>query len=1310
MHTPDNAHTDNGDTGNGRADGGAASAERPVAPVAGTTESSQPSDAIRISSSRPSFWVEPSICRRDGDAIEARLVLDPNQQTFLHDHQLDGQPVLPLTFALELMAETAALAAPEWHVSQVKQLRMLSGIVIQEGRCELIVRAEPSPQQEAPRSWNVRIARADVPGRALYRALVCLTPVLPQPPAAAELAAVRPSAVLSARQAYVTRLFHGPAFQVIERIEGIDDVGVDALVRSEAQRPSLLLHPILLDAAPQLAIVWSRHAFDTTPLPNAVAAYHHFRLPRGQQVEVCLRVSALGSNRNRGRRVVPGRGTCLGHYGGVGRFRERRTQPVGGTDDVSPCDMNHLNTTDAAENEAVPHLRSHGGNNVRTGEDIAIVGMACLFPGADNPADYWHNIVHQVDCITDPPADWQPELFLDESAANPDRVYVGKGGYLGPLCRFSPIKYGIVPNSIEGGEPDQFIALRCAFEALADAGYPELPINRAKTAVIMGRGTYANRGYFSLLQHGFVVDQVIEVIKRLDPTFDAGKCEILRAELKKNLPPSNAETAPGVSHCVLVGRIANRLDLNGPAYTIDAACAASLLAVEQGMRELRDGTCDAVLAGGAQVSTCALVSLIFCQLQALSRTGNISPLSAQANGTLLGSGCGIVVMKRRSDAERDGNRIYCLLKSVGISSDGRAAGILAPASTGQQLAIRNAFERAQLSPATIGLIEAHATGIMLGDSTEIESLDATYGAGGQRPSVALGSVKSQIGHLIPASGSASIIKTALALYHRVLPPTLAHGEANPRLSVEHSRFYVSQEPRPWIHGDEETPRRASVDAFGFGGINAHAILEEHPQQDPAKWESLERVWPVELVVVSAANRQELVQQVTRLADWLTEAEGIRLLDVAATCAKQLLSCRVAICAKDIPDLLKKLRRVAERLDDAQRSKIQDRSGIFWYAEPLAATGRVACVFPGEGAQYPNMLADLCRHFPEVRRQFDLTDRAFVGRPWDERPSRVVFPLPEERAQAETDLFRMEWAADVVAAANRGLLELMQNLGVQFDSAVGHSSGEFIALWAAGAVDFHSEQELVDCIRRGTQCTEEIVVGDLVPAAKLMTVGGIGREPVEEVVAESTGRLQITMDNCPHQVVIAGDEDVTEWAVAKLRSRGAICQPFPWDRAYHTEASAPACRPLEAYIQSIALRPPRIELWSCATASPYPSDLNAVRALAVRQWKSRVRFRETIEAMYAAGTRLFVEVGPRGNLSSFIADTLQGKPHAAVPMNVARTGGVAQLCRCWRCWRHMAWTFISIICINGVDRCSWISPWLRLLPQNPIPSCDWIFRS
>jgi acyl transferase domain-containing protein/4'-phosphopantetheinyl transferase EntD len=895
-------------------------------------------------------------------------------------------------------------------------------------------------------------------------------------------------------------------------------------------------------------------------------------------------------------------------------------------------------------------------------EDIAIVGMACVFPGADTPSRFWQNIVDRVDCISDAPTCWNAESYCGPDSGALLPVYTPRGGYLGALSRFNPAKYGVMPSGIDGAEPDQYLALRVAFATLADAGIPERPLNRDRTGVILGRGVHVNRGVVSLLMHGYGLDQFVEILRQLEPERSAADLVRIRAELQHHLPPYTTETVPGLMPCAMTGRIANRLDLNGPTFTVDAACSSTLMAAEHAVRELRSGRCDAVLVGGVQVSSLVFVHQLFCQLQALSQSGLIAPFSAKAQGTLLGEGCGMLLLKRRADAERDGHQIYALIKEIGISSDGRGAGLLAPRTEGQQLALRRAYEQSGIAPDSLGLVEAHGTGIPLGDQTEINTLAACFGTRqGEWPTIGLGSVKSMIGHLIPASGSASLIKIALALYHRTFPPTLHAEEANPDLGLDNTPFYLSTEARPWCHGDRATPRRAGINAFGFGGINAHAILEEYTAAEETDLERLEKEWPAELVVVSAADRRALRERVRSLAAWAGRAKGVRLLDLAASCAAEPGDCRLALVVPTVQELVKKLAHAGKLLEQEDRERIQDRSGIFWYREPLARAGRVAFVFPGEGAQYPNMLADLCRQFPEVRQAFDWTDAA-LKRIGQKPLSRVIFPPPGEGARAESALYQLDGAVVGVAAAERALLALLERLHVAPDAVVGHSTGEFGAFLAAGAVAFADEEALLQAVAAGAENAAWLARSELVPRAVLTSVGGADPAAVRQALADLGGRVVLAMDNCPHQQILVGDEEASEAFVAALRGKGGLCERLPWGRAYHTDAIVPTLPAIDEYYHKLRLGTPRVELWSCTTAARYPPEPAAVHELAVRQWRSPVRFRETIQAMHAAGVRVFLEVGPRGNLSAFVSDTLGKLPHVAIPLDAARRNGLEQLCR------------------------------------------------
>ncbi|NJN19077.1 MAG: polyketide synthase [Oscillochloris sp.] len=491
-------------------------------------------------------------------------------------------------------------------------------------------------------------------------------------------------------------------------------------------------------------------------------------------------------------------------------------------------------------------------------DDIAIVGMAGLFPGAPDLNVYWEHIIAGFDATGDPPPDaWDPAIFYDREHPAHDRVYCKRGGFLGDLARFDPLANGVMPNALAGSEPDQWLALQVARSAFHDAGYANEIPERQRTAVILGKGTYLNQGNLTAAQHGQVLDQTIGLLATLHPEYSADELARIRAALQAGLPPFNPDTAPGLIPNITVGRIANRFDLMGPAYTVDAACASSLIAVDMACRDLRAGRCDLALAGGIHVVTPVPVLMLFCQLGALSRREQIRPFDHGADGTLLSEGLGMAVLKRRSDAERAGDRIYALVKGIGVASDGRALSVLAPRVEGQELALRLAYEQAGIDPRSVGLIEAHGTATLVGDATEIQSLSRVFGARGDEPArTAIGSVKSMIGHTMPAAGMAGLIKAALALYERVLPPTINVERPSPELQLERTPFYLNTATRPWIHGDV-TPRRAGVNAFGFGGINAHVILEANEAEAPT---SLAQQWDSECVLVAGVDRADLIAQ------------------------------------------------------------------------------------------------------------------------------------------------------------------------------------------------------------------------------------------------------------------------------------------------------------------------------------------------------------------------------------------------------------------------------------------------------------------
>ncbi|MEQ1504832.1 MAG: beta-ketoacyl synthase N-terminal-like domain-containing protein, partial [Myxococcota bacterium] len=504
-----------------------------------------------------------------------------------------------------------------------------------------------------------------------------------------------------------------------------------------------------------------------------------------------------------------------------------------------------------------------------TATRIAIVGMAGIFPGAPDLSTFWSNVVSGRDAVGPVPEDrWNTELYYDPTPIGATPHDTGKskskwGGFLSPVA-FDPMAYGIPPRSLAAIDPVQLLALEVARRALDDAGYgPDRAFDRERTSVVFG----AEAGTDLSTAYGLRA-QLPQYLGAIPPELDAV------------LPRLTEDSFPGVLGNVIAGRIANRLDLGGINYTVDAACASSLAAVDVACKELAAGTSDVVLAGGADLHNAIGDYLLFGSVHALSPTGRSRPFSADADGIALGEGVGAVVCKRLDDAIRDGDRIYAVIDAIAGSSDGRSLGLTAPRGHGQTLALERAYDRAGADPADIGLVEAHGTGTVVGDRTELVALTDTFTRAGVAPGqITLGSVKSNIGHTKCAAGLAGLIKASLALHHRVLPPSLHVDRPNPAWVADASPFVFRSKAAPWLDPAPGRTPKAAVSAFGFGGTNFHVVLSAHGAPPAATGLP---DWTSELVVIRD------LADVAHLAAWLDAVEGPppRLCDLALAMARR----------------------------------------------------------------------------------------------------------------------------------------------------------------------------------------------------------------------------------------------------------------------------------------------------------------------------------------------------------------------------------------------------------------------------------------
>ncbi|HWE36300.1 MAG TPA: beta-ketoacyl synthase N-terminal-like domain-containing protein, partial [Isosphaeraceae bacterium] len=883
--------------------------------------------------------------------------------------------------------------------------------------------------------------------------------------------------------------------------------------------------------------------------------------------------------------------------------------------------------------------------------DVAIVGMACRFPGAGDLFAYWENLLAARATIGDVPADrWDASTYYDPTSTEPGRVGGRRGGYLDAPIAFDAASFGIMPRTVEGGEPEQFLVLDAARSALIDAGLLDRMPDRRRIEVVIGRGNYFNRGNLTRLQHGRVIEQTLGILRALHPEWGEPDIEAVRDDLRSCLPPFEAATIPGQLTNATAGRVADRFDLAGASYVVDAASASALVALDLGAQSLASRRADLAIVGGVYLEADVDFPMVFSRLGALSKSGDARPFSEDADGMVPGEGVGVVVLKRLRDAERDGDRVYAVVRGVGVASDGKGAGLAAPDARGHLRAIRRAYRVSGVDPTTVGLIEGHGLGVPTADRAELRALRAAFPASeGESPCV-LGAASALIGHAMPAAGMAGLIKAALALYHRMLPASGVAGR--PHRLLGGSSLALNPASRPWIQG-APAPRRAGVNAFGFAGINAHAVLEEHGASADGVTPGAMVRWPSEAILLGAEDRAGLLDRVRRLADRLRGRADVDLKDLACSLSADPGRVRLGLVVESVDDLIARLDAIAPRLADPSCNAIRDARGTYFWSQPLGRSGGLAFLFPGEGSQYPGMLADLCPHFPEVRTLFDTADRLALESGAIAPPSSSLFG----GASVDAALWETGTAVNVVLSSQWALYQLLRRLGLNPAAVVGHSSGEFLALAAAGAVrvDRGLEERFNDLAAIFARLDPD---GAVAPA-RLVGVAA-GRERVEAEVGEYAGRVSVAVDNCPHQVVVAGPPRDVESVVARLRDRGMMVEDLPFARAYHTPAFAPLVGPVRDFFEGLEVSSPAVALYSCCSAGLVPNDPAEVRRLAIAQWTRPVEFRRTVEAMHGDGVRLFVDVGARGNLAGFVEDTLRGKPAFAVAANLPRRSGLTQL--------------------------------------------------
>jgi acyl transferase domain-containing protein len=906
---------------------------------------------------------------------------------------------------------------------------------------------------------------------------------------------------------------------------------------------------------------------------------------------------------------------------------------------------------------------------------IAIVGVGSVLPDARDTVAFWDNLRTGRYSVSDVPAErWDTASYYDADPHALDKSYSKIGGWVKD-APWEPIawKLPIPPRVADAMDGGQKWALACTREALLDYGAPERPLDRMRTAVILGNAMAGEKHYMTALRVFFP-----EYAKALGvaPSFASLPVQIREAIVGESralfgdaLPPISEDTMPGeLSNCI-AGRIANVFDLHGPNYTVDAACASAMAAMSAAIEGLMERDFDVAITGGIDRNMGPSSFVKFCKIGALSATGT-RPYADGADGFVMGEGAGVFILKRLADAERDDNKIYAVIRGIGGSSDGKGKGLTAPNPVGQKLAIQRAWDNARLDPATCSLVEGHGTSTRVGDVVEVASLSEVFAAHGAKVgSIPLGSVKSNIGHLKAAAGAAGLLKLTLALHHKEIPPSLGFERPNPNIDFGSAPFFVPTSLRDWA----EPPcgvRRAALSAFGFGGTNFHAVVEEH---QPGRLTRPKRTVAVHAAVGSSAGGAAAMAKAPlrgalliggaspevvakKLAAVAAEAKAGRAPQAGPPSAEDLgAKVRLAIDYGDANELCDKAAKALKAFASADPAawRMLRQQGIF---VGMGKPGKVAFVYTGQGSQYVGMLGNLRKIEPIVASVFTEADRVMtplLGRPL----SRFIFvdeSDPAVKARAEEDLKQTALTQPAILATDIALTRLLAAYGVFPDLVMGHSLGEYGALVASGALPFADALEAVSA--RGREMTNVSLDDN-----GWMVAVTAPLDEIRKVVAASPGYVVIANLNSNTQAVIGGASQAVEEAMKVLQAKGYNCVRLAVSHAFHTSIVAPASVPLRAVIERLHVQPPRLPIVANVTGELYPMHAGAreeIIDLLARQVAAPVEFVKGLETLYAQGARVFVEVGPKKALAGFVEDVLVPRGDVvALATNHPKTGDV-----------------------------------------------------
>jgi acyl transferase domain-containing protein len=815
-------------------------------------------------------------------------------------------------------------------------------------------------------------------------------------------------------------------------------------------------------------------------------------------------------------------------------------------------------------------------------EPIAVVGMACRFPGADSPEEYWRLLYEGRDATREVPTDrWDHEALYDPDPEAPGKIAARRGGYLDDVAGFDAGLFGVSPREALSMDPQQRLMLETTWQALERSGLPPEGLAGADVSVFLG---LCNSDYFLRM---------------------AGR----------GLETLDNYLASGNAPSVAAGRVAYSLGFSGPAITVDTACSSSLVALHMACRSLRANESRVALAAGVNVICAPEVAISLSRGGMLAPDGRCKSFDASADGFARGEGCGVLVLKRLSDASADRDQILAVIRGVAVNQDGRSGGLTVPSGPAQQAVIAAALADAGLRPADIDYVEAHGTGTSLGDPIEVRALAAAYGSGRSSP-LLVGSAKSNIGHLESAAGVAGVMKVILSLRAGKLPKSLHFLTPNPHIPWDEIPVEVVAEGRAWP--ERGAPRRAGVSSFGFSGTNAHVIVEEAPAEQPAA-PRVER--PCHVIPLSAQSDGALRRIAANFAAVLRTGT-VSVADAAHTAGvgRSHMVERAAVVAMDAGQAVTALQALA---DGAEHPHLRRGKAS------LARATDVVFMFSGQGGQHPGMAKNLYARAPVFHAELDRCS-ALLG-PDDQGRSLIDVMLAPAADEAIHDT---AWTQPALFALQHSLVALWASWGVKPAAVIGHSLGEYAAACAAGAISLEDGLKLVAV--RGKLCAA-------LPAGAMAAIYA----PLIEVEAEVTpraARLSVAAINGPESIVISGEKGDVDAVIAVFDARNIRTQLLKISMAAHSPLISGAIAPLREAAAEVAGHAPSVPVaWNLTGGAPLPGNGAPDSSYWGRHLAEPVRFADGLSELARQNFDTFLEIGPHPTLAAIAQSVL---PHEA----------------------------------------------------------------